>query len=326
MSNRLPLVRSILLVAAVTLGAPAGAQLQLPGAVKTPTPAGATTTPPAPGGAGARSADGEPATAKPVMVRAPGDRAIEGRTLALNGRSGVLRFSRNGGRLELVEMRLTGDRLSKVGEACSMTIAGGPFPVTVDGRFEGLLQLKAEVPACPFTLAVLDGAVMVTHRGSRISTGLGAGTCEIVEEDCRGYLAGFWGPPGSGIGPADMKSIEATRREAEQNARANFRALLRSAGNDRQKTRNIASDQAGFSARREEMCRDYLREPQHGFCASRYTQARAISLAAQMGAVHVDDDAAKPPPKPRPRRPPAQDGQPRPAGNAAPVQLQPAFR
>lgn len=301
------------------------AQLQLPGAVRAPTPAGATTTPPGASGPAKPRGGDEPAAPKPVMVRAPSDRSLEGRTLALNGRTGVLRFTRNGGKLELSEMRLSGDRLSKVGESCTINIAGGPFPVETDGRFEGLLQLRANVPACPFTFAILDGAVMVTHKGSRISTGLGAGTCEIQQEDCRGYLAGFWGPPGGGIGPADAKSIEATRSEAEKNARANFRTLIRNVRADREKTRAIAADQAGFSARREEVCRDYLREHQHGFCASRYTQARAVSLAAQLGAVEVDDGTAKPPPKPRPRRPPAPkpDGQP---GMAAPAPLQPVFR
>jgi hypothetical protein len=318
--------RSLLAAAAAAaLTLPAVAQLQLPGAVRAPTPAGATTTPPG-GGGPRREGDSEANAPKPVMVRAPGDRTLEGRTLALNGRSGVLRFTRNAGKLELVEMRLTGDRLSKVGESCTMSIAGGPFPVDADGRIDGLVQLRADVPACPFTLAILDGAVMVTHKGSRVSTGLGAGTCEIKEDDCRGYLAGFWGPPGGGIGPADSKSIEATRSEAEKNARANFRTLIRKYQGDRQKVREIAADQAGFSARREEVCRDYLREFQHGFCASRFTQARAVSLAAQLGAVEVDDGTAKPPPKPRPRRPPPQPGQPGPTATGAPVQLQPAIR
>ena len=319
-----PLILPCLLaVAALTL--PARAQLQLPGAMKAPTPAGATTPPP---GGGKPRAEGEPAAPAAIMVRAPGDRTLEGRTLALNGRTGVLRFTRNAGKLELSEMKLTGDRLSKVGDSCTMTIPGGPFAVEQDGRIEGLLQLRVDVPACPFTLAVLDGAVMVTHKGSRVSTGLGAGTCEIKAEDCRGYLAGFWGPPGGGIGPADSKNIEAARSEAEKNARNNFRALIRRVGNDREKTRTIAADQAGFSARREEVCRDYLREHQHGFCASRFTQARAVSLAAQIGNVEVDDGTAKPAPKPRPRRPPTPrpDGAPASPGMASPAPLQPVFR
>lgn len=304
---------------------PALAQLQLPGAVRDPTPAGATTTPGGSGPARPRGGD-EVAAPKAVMVRAPSERSLEGRTLALNGRSGVLRFTRSATGLELTEMKLTGDKLSKVGESCTMTIPGGPFAAERDGRSEGLLQFKVAANACPFTFTVLDNAVMVTHNGSKVSTGLGAGTCEIKEDDCRGYLAGFWGPPGGGIGPAEAKSIESTRSTADKNANANFKTLIRAAHNERNKTRAIAADQAGFSARREEVCRDYLREHQHGFCASRYTQARAVSLAAQLGAVEVDDGTEKPAPKPRPRKPPAPKPQAQPAPMAAPAPLQPVFR
>lgn len=300
----------------------AQAQLQLPGAPKSSTPVGATTTP----GGAPRAGGAEDATPKPVMVRAPSERTLEGRVLAHNGRSGVLRFARNGDRLELVEVKLTGDKLSRVGESCTMTL-NGPFSVATDGRSNGLLQFKANVDACPFTFSVLDGAIMVTRNGAQASTGLGAGTCDIPAQDCRGYLAGFWGPPGAGIGPGEAKAIEATRSEAEKNARANYRNLIRNARNDKDKTRQIASDQAGFSARREEVCRDYVREYQHGFCASRYTQARAVSLAAQLGAVQVDDGTAKPEAKPRPRprpKPPAEPGQPQP-GMATPAPM-PMFR
>ncbi len=326
-------ILACLIVSALVI--PAFAQLQLPGAVRNPTPAGATTTPPGEaggtGGAPKKRASGggsgEPAAPKPVMVRAPSEKTLDGRTLALNGRSGVLRFTRNGAQIELSEMKLSGDKVSKVGESCSVTVPGGPFSVESAGRADGLIQFKANVNACPFTFAVLDGAVMVTHNGSKISTGLGAGTCEIKEDDCSSYLAGFWGPPGGGIGPAEGKSIESTRGQAEKDARGNFKNLIRNARNDREKVKVLAADQAGFSARREEVCRDYLREFQHGFCASRYTQARAVSLAAQLGAVEVDDGTAKPAPKPPPKRPPAPKPQPAAApGLAGPGPLQPFFR
>ena len=304
-------------LASLAMNAPVFAQLQLPGAVRNPAPAGTAVTPgggpPAVGGGAKKRSEGggEAATPKPVMVRAPSERSLEGRTLAYNGRTGVIRFTRNGTQLEISELKLVGDKLSRVGDMCTMTVPGGPFKVETDGRSEGLLQFKVDVQACPFTFAVLDGAIIVTRDDSKISTGLGAGTCEIKEDDCRGYLAGVWGPPGGGIGAADAKSIESTRAEAEKNVRANYRNLIRGA-REKAKMSQIASEQAGFSARREEACRDYLREHQHGFCASRFTQARALALAAQLGAVEVDDGTAKPAPKPRPRRPPA----PKPAANA----------
>ena len=64
--------------------------------------------------------------------------------------------------------------------------------------------------------------------------------------------------------------------------------------------KDIAADQAGFSAKRDEICRDYVREDQHGFCSLRVTEARALSLSAklkpdQTGKVTGPPDKRKPP-------------------------------
>jgi hypothetical protein len=61
---------------------------------------------------------------------------------------------------------------------------------------------------------------------------------------------------------------------------AKFHALLTSAGKDKDVIKQIASEQAGFSSEREMICRNYLRENIHGFCALRITQARALALQA----------------------------------------------
>jgi hypothetical protein len=61
---------------------------------------------------------------------------------------------------------------------------------------------------------------------------------------------------------------------------AKFHALLTSAGKDKEAIKQIASEQAGFSSEREVICRNYLREDIHGFCALRITQARALALQA----------------------------------------------
>jgi len=331
----LPLVpRCVLALALAGLIAPwpasdALAQIQLPGAVRGPSQTGPATpaTPdakPAPRREGPNPAD----PGAPVMVRAPGERSLSGRTLSHNGQRGSMRFVTEDGQLRIASLTLSGDVISRVGESCEVEVPGAPFSVTASGRDEGLLKFKVESESCPFEISVLDGSVVAIHGGARASSGLGAGTCEFKEKDCRGYLAGVWGPAGRTIGKGEAAGIEKVRGAAERNARANFRALLRRAGGDRTRTRELASDQAGFSARREEICRDYMREHQHGFCASRITQARAVSLAAQMGSVQVDDGKtppeAKPKPKPRPRpRPPADAGAPRPPQGPLPAQLQP---
>ena len=304
---------------------PAQAQIQLPGAVTGPSQtgpgadSGAGSNPGAPRREGPNPAD----PGKPVMVRAPSERSLTGKALSHNGQRGEMRFEIQGGQLRLVSLKLQGDVISRVGASCEIEVPGAPFTAIASGRDNGLLKFKIESEACPFEISVLDGSLVAVHRDVRASTGLGAGTCEFKEKDCRGYLAGIWGPGGRTIGKNEAQGIEKVRGEAERNARSNFRVLLRRASGDRPRVREVAAEQAGFSALREETCRDYLREHQHGFCASRITQARAVALAAQMGAVEVDDGtkpAAKPKPRPRPRPPVDAGGPPQ---GASPAQLAP---
>ena len=73
--------------------------------------------------------------------------------------------------------------------------------------------------------------------------------------------------------------------------RANFRALLASAGKDEAAIKAIAGEQAGFSSEREVACRDYAHEDSTGFCALRLTQARAFALEAQLA---MKDKRAEP--------------------------------
>ena len=108
--------------------------------------------------------------------------------------------------------------------------------------------------------------------------------CVFKAKDCRGYLGGIWGPSGRSFGKKTARSIEKARGKSGRDARANFRALLRAAGGEKARVRAVAADQAGFSARREVRCRDYLREHVHGYCASRITEARAIQLGARLNA------------------------------------------
>jgi hypothetical protein len=53
----------------------------------------------------------------------------------------------------------------------------------------------------------------------------------------------------------------------------------------------VAREQASFSSEREQTCRDFNREGNHGFCAAKFTEARALSLRARTAAA---DAAAKP--------------------------------
>ena len=82
--------------------------------------------------------------------------------------------------------------------------------------------------------------------------------------------------------------------------RANFHALLAGAGKDKAAVKAAAREQAGFSSNREMICRDYLREANHGFCALQLTEARSFALLARIGA----ETEGKPKPRPKPKKKP----------------------
>jgi hypothetical protein len=86
-------------------------------------------------------------------------------------------------------------------------------------------RYEVNIPACPFFLEVLDGAVLVT-RSPR--------ACEFTEVHCQVDPSGLWGPPGNSISPDQAKQFERERGRAESDMRANFRALLTSAGKDKE--------------------------------------------------------------------------------------------
>lgn len=272
-------------VAAATLIAPSPveAQIQLPGAAM-------RSAPPPPSQSGDQNS-GTPRSryreapvdyGKPVKLTPPNEASLSGDRLMHNGRRGSMQFSKSGQAVTISALELEGDVISRPGDTCKVTVPGAPFQAELVGTEEGLRKFRINAPACPFTFVVLDGALIATHKDSSVSTGLGAGTCEFKEKDCRGYLGGFWGPSGRSFNKNNARTIEKARGKSERDARANFRALLRAARGDKKRTRSVAADQAGFSARREERCRDFLREHVHGYCASRITEARAIQLGVRL--------------------------------------------
>lgn len=257
----------------------AHAQLQLPGAF-TPAPAGSVAPPP-PGGPQKKAVHKPPAA-----PRVPPDEAVLGRTLTLNGRLGVMEFSRNGKDLQVSRLKLAGDQISRVGERCEVDLSSSPIALAPADKPNGVTRYNLDLPACPFSIDILDGAVLAVREG---------GACELKAADCRVDPAGLWGQPASEIGPKRAKEIEQERRRAEQGVRDQFKEWLRVAGKDRAMVTRIAHEQAAFSSRREELCRNYARESEHGYCALVATHARMSAIAA-----HV-----LPPEPPPEERPPA---------------------
>ena len=276
----------VLLAAIVADGAtgPAMPQIQLQGAIGGGQPAGVIE--------------------QGVAVRAPNESSVIGRQLRHNGANGRLAFEKRGADFVISRLVLSGEKISARSESCEIEVTGGPFVLRPIRRLEGLRRFEGEIPACPFTVEILDGAVQINVGEATASTPT-AGYCEFKAADCRGSVAGVWGPAGASMSPADISQNERMRGLAEKNAQANYRALIASAGKDRAKVRMVASEQAGFSSRRAERCEDYAGEERHGFCASRITDAWAIALRARQNPAAFEAEEANAAKKPAPPRGPA---------------------
>ena len=278
MSHRLTLGLSNLLVFA-TLAWPASAQMQLPGANNGNQPGAA------PHASSGGSAGGPTATpAKPVYIKPPSDDTIIGHALARNGKEGAMTLERGGTDLTLTKLTLAGDKISRPQETCTVDIAlSAPIVLKAGGRPAGASRYDVPLEACPFTIDVLEGAVLVSRTD--------AAACQIKAADCQVAPTGLWGPHAAEISAKQAKDLEHNRPRMENVMRSNFRALLKKAGKDKAAIKTIAGEQAAFSSEREVMCRDYDQEPVHGFCSTQMTQRRALDLLARFGP--VEDKAVK---------------------------------
>lgn len=241
----------------------AHAQLMLPGATHARPP-----------GSSGASGGSSPSKSRIATHKPPDESAIAGLDLVHDGRSGLMAFGLGPGKaLEIKSLSLDGEQISRPGSLCRVdVVADAPIEPTAAGRRRGLLLYEVGIEACPFIFEVLDGAVLVTR---------GPQACEFAAADCRVDPTGLWGPRGDSMGEKDIAQLEKARAQSETNMRANFRALLSSAGKDKQAVKEIAAEQAGFSSERAMICADYEREEVHGFCALKITQARVFDLQAQ---------------------------------------------
>src|SRR3954447_19179698 len=143
--------------------APACPQIVLPRAVNQ-APLGSTVAPPAGSDA--------PRRAEAPVVRAAGEEAVIGRQFQQNGNAGVMAFSRSK-TLEVDKLVLIGEQISRPSEACRVEIAGARISLKAAGMHDGLLSYDMGLEACPFSIDILESAVLA--RG---------GTCEMTAADC----------------------------------------------------------------------------------------------------------------------------------------------
>ena len=245
---------------------PAMAQLALPGAVE-PSPAGSVGTPPAP-----RPKRPVPADAVPAPVHVLSPAVLAGKTFFLNAGYSQVTFEPHADSVEVARMTLKGESTGNSLETCEIDVPGTPVAVRDAGRPDGVTRVQLVLDACPVAFDVLDGAVLVDRT---------QGTCEFKEKHCRVDPSGLWGPLSGDLGPDKAKGIERARAQAEVAVRKTYKALAAST-KDRVAIAGFARDQAQFSSTRTEICRDYVGEGRHGFCAAKLTEARADFLRAKL--------------------------------------------
>ncbi len=254
---------------------PASAQLMLPGAFHGPR---SDPAPHAPGGAGeSGSAAAAPGNAKPARLPPASEATLVGRELSRDGSKGAMAFGTTAAKgLEISSLSLAGEEIARPGAPCRVdVVAGTPIEARFTGRPGGLSRYEVAIAACPFAFEVLDGAVLVARDPK---------SCAFAAAGCVVDPTGLWGPRGDPIDARQLEQWERARARAEASMRANFRALLASAGKDREAVKRIAGEQAGFSSERSVACATYAGEDVHGFCALRLTEARAIALQARRDA------------------------------------------
>jgi hypothetical protein len=247
------------------LQAPSSAQLMLPGAA-----------PAAQEGASAASKPKKPrpaGSAKPAKpAAAVGIASLVGRPLMLNGKSGLLQLSGDDNAITVEKLQLAGEGVSDSSQRCVLDIVGEtPIEATNIGRPDGLERFEAKVPACPIAFDVLDGAVLVPTQIT---------ACVFKAADCQTTPGGLWGPDGASL-VGDAAKIVKERAEAER-AMGKILHTIEDRAEGSTQAADVVRDQKGFATQREELCRDYVKESIHGYCALRLTEARAALLQTRL--------------------------------------------
>jgi hypothetical protein len=270
------------------------AQLMLPGAAPA-APQGAATAPAKPKPAGAPW-QGAGASAKSAKApAAPSVAGLVGRQLLLNGKSGLLQISGDDKMVTIDKLQLAGEGVSDSSQRCIVDIVGEkPIEATNVGRPDGLERFEADIPSCPISFDILDGAALVP---SQITA------CVFKAADCQTSPGGLWGPDGSSIG-GDAATIVKERAQTEK-AMAKVLQAIQARAADSPEAANLVRDQTAFAGQRDDACRDYVKESLLGYCAWRLTQARTALLERRLDELRAaKSDKGK---KTKPKQKPAAD-------------------
>jgi hypothetical protein len=269
-------------IGAVLAASETHAQLVLPGALPA-APRGAAATPARPKNAGASLQGGGPSAKSAKAAAQPSVAGLVGTPLLLNGKSGLLQISGDDKTVTIDKLELAGEGVSDPSQRCVVDIVGEkPIEATNAGRPDGLERFQADIPACPISFDVLNGAVLVP---SQITA------CVFKAADCQTSPGGLWGPDGSSL-VGDAAKIVKDRAQAEKATGKVLKAIDALAG-ARPQAANLVRDQSTFAGQRDDACKDYLKESAHGFCALRLTEARTAFLQARIDEIVAEGAKAK---------------------------------
>lgn len=275
----LPPAATLLLALAIPVLAagPAAAQLVLPGA--TPLE-----------GSGLGDAPPPKPRKKTPPPKSFAEDSLAGKEFQRNGSKGRISLVKNADGTYALKLIAVGEKISKPADACGLDLGNGSLlALTAVGRPDGVPRYEIAVPGCPLTLDVADGSLLVA----------GEALCTFQEADCRVDARGLWGPPPAELEPK-VADFDGDRSRADKAMRETFKTLM-ARTKDKAELKALVSEQAGFTGAREELCRDYAREPAHGFCGARYTELRAAALDARRARLEASGQLAAPKAKPKPK-------------------------
>ena len=117
---------------------------------------------------------------------------------------------------------------------------------------------------------MVEGAALVPAQNA---------ACVFKAADCRASPGGLWGPDAASLAD-EAKAIAQARAHADDAATRLLKTLAaRLKG--KPEADDVERDEADLVTRGQEICRDYDKESDHGFCASRMAQMRAAWLKAR---------------------------------------------
>ena len=204
----------------------------LPGAAPA-APQGAATGPAKPKHVGAPS-QGAGASAKSAKASAaPSVAGLVGRPLLLSGKSGLLQISGDDKMVTIDKLQLAGEGVSDPSQRCVVDIVGEkPIEATNVGRPDGLERFEADIPACPISFDILDGATLVP---SQITA------CVFKAADCQTSPGGLWGPDGASLA-GDVATIVKERAQADK-AMGKVLQAIQARAADSPEAANLVRDQ-----------------------------------------------------------------------------------